>query len=40
MKPPIVDEEWDFYKIPDERLREAVVYEYGRSEPWVRPPSA
>lgn len=34
MKPPIVDEEWDFYKIPNERLREAVVYEYGRSEPW------
>jgi len=25
MKPPIVDEEWDFYKIPDERVREAVV---------------
>lgn len=36
MKPPIADEEWDFARIPDKLVQQAMVYEYCRSAEWVR----
>lgn len=33
---PIEDDEWDFRGVPPDRLGEACVYEYCRSEDWVK----